>query len=115
MTPLIVAFIWLLASTTAASAHDHGPGSWINRQQLKDPLSKHHCCSAGRDCIEVPHGGLTETGGGYRITESGEHWPYARVIWESQDGRWWRCVYMSDSVLWRRFQTRCLIGPMPSF
>ena len=92
-----IALLWLLASTTAATAHDHGPGSWINRGQLKDPLTKHYCCNQ-QDCRRIPEGGLKEEGGGYRITETGEIWPYSRVLWESQ-----------DSTVPIRFQA-CLIG-----
>lgn len=115
-----VALVCLLASTAAASAHDHGAGSWINRGQLKDPLTKHYCCNQ-QDCRRIPEGGLKEEGGGYHIKETGEIWPYSRVLWESQDGSWWRCAYMQHSpypfpgMAHRMFSTRCLIGPPPSF
>lgn len=106
----LVALLWLLASSQAL-AHDTGAGSWINLNKLRDPLTKHHCCDR-RDCIQVSAEGLREQTGGYHITETGELWPYSRVLWESQDGQWWRCVYMANqSPIHRRGQTRCLIGP----
>lgn len=108
--PLLVAMILLLSSLLSA-AHDHGPGSWINLRGLKDPLTKHRCCDR-RDCIPIAQDGIVEQSGGYLITETSERWPYSRVLWESQDGRWWRCVYMADqNPIHRRGQTRCLIGP----
>lgn len=118
LAALSIAIIWVLVSATAASAHDHGAGSWINRQQLRDPLTKHYCCNAV-DCQRVPDGGLKEISGGYHITETGEHWPYGRVLWKSQDGAWWRCAYGTQSpfpgIVSRPLTTRCLIGPPPSF
>lgn len=50
---IIIASLWLLASTTAASAHDHGAGSWINTDKLKDLFTNSECCN-DKDCIRVP-------------------------------------------------------------
>lgn len=99
MVHLITVVLVLVASTFAA-AHD----SWISRNRLTDPSSGEWCCNH-IDCRAVPHGGVNEVSGGYVISETGETIPYARVIWRSQDGIWWRCRNMRTNA------TRCLIGP----
>jgi hypothetical protein len=53
----------------------------------------------------LPPGGIREVRGGYTIEETGEHIPYERVIWQSEDGAWWRCRNLQSNL------TRCLIGP----
>lgn len=86
----------------AAHAHDH----WINAMRLHDPVSGAWCCDE-RDCAAVPAGGVAERSGGYLVVETGELIPYARVIWRSPDGAWWRCRNLATGA------TRCLIGPPP--
>lgn len=91
-----------LALALPALAHNH----WINSLRLTDPVSGEWCCNH-IDCAPVKVGGVTETAGGYRVTETGEVIPHTRVIWQSQDGAWWRCRNMQTNA------TRCLIGPPP--
>ncbi len=93
-----------LLVTVPALAHD----SWISRSRLFDPLSRQWCCNE-HDCAPVDANGVREENGGYRIGETGENIPYSRVIWQSEDGRWWRCRNLVNNA------TRCLIGPPPGF
>lgn len=85
-------------------AHDH----WISRAQLVDPISGQWCCNH-IDCEPVRIGGLHEQDGGYLVSETGEQIPYRRIIWQSQDGQWWRCRNLLTN------KTRCLIGPPQGF
>ena len=91
-----------------------GHDTWISRNDLKDPQSGHPCCDH-RDCAEVRPGGVKHVAGGYLIADTEEIWPTSRVVWGSQDGKWWRCAYSSGTPLGnlpgRRTSTRCLIGP----
>jgi hypothetical protein len=89
-----------LCGSSYAVAHDH----WISRNRMIDPQSGEWCCNH-IDCTAVPAGGVAEQNGGYVVTETGETIPYARVIWRSQDGEWWRCRNLRTNA------TRCLIGP----
>jgi hypothetical protein len=57
----------------------------------------------------VPPDGIREVTGGYSVAATGELIPYARVIWRSEDGAWWRCRNLYNN------STRCLIGPPPGF
>jgi hypothetical protein len=75
----------LAALVTIALAHD----SWISRQQMRDPQTKEHCCNE-HDCQAES---VREVPGGY-ATQGGDVVPYSRVIWNSADGRWWRCRYL---------------------
>lgn len=97
-------FLALILLTTPAYAHDH----WINHAQLRDPISRVHCCTPGHDCPVIPHGGIREVISGYWIAETYETIPHIRVIWESPDGRWYRCPYLGQNG---KGQTKCLIGP----
>lgn len=94
-----IAMAMLIA--TGAFGHD----SWINKRHLVDPQSRQWCCDE-HDC-EPLKTGVKENGAGYIIAETGEDIPYARVIWKSEDGLWWRCRNLKDN------STRCLIGPPP--
>jgi hypothetical protein len=85
-----------------AKAHDHGSGSWINHQQLKDPQTGQWCCDE-RDTREE-NDNIRAVEGGYLIISTGEVIPKERVIWRSPGG-WWRSRNLSDGT------TRCLIGP----
>lgn len=100
--------LWGIAATSllmsgSALSHDH----WINDKHLSDPISRQWCCNE-EDCQPVEAGGVREQGGGYTIMETGEAIPYTRVIWKSEDGRWWRCRNAQNN------STRCLIGPPPA-
>jgi hypothetical protein len=95
-----ITIVLVLLASSFAVAHD----SWISRNRLTDPQSGEWCCNH-IDCAAVAPGGLNEVSGGYSISETGETIPYARVIWRSQDGTWWRCRNMRTNA------TRCLIGP----
>lgn len=92
----------LLALAGPALAHD----SWINSSQLRDPQSGEWCCNH----IDCAPEAVREVAGGY-ATAGGDVVPFARVIWKSQDGRWWRCRYLDAA---RAGRTRCLIGPPPN-
>jgi hypothetical protein len=96
----IVTGLLVLFGSSLALAHD----SWISRNRLTDPTSGEWCCNH-IDCAAVPADGINEVNGGYAVVETGELVPYARVIWRSQDGSWWRCRNMRTNA------TRCLIGP----
>lgn len=80
--------------------------SWINRQNLTDPLSKQTCCNKN-DCVEEQ---VREVIGGYLVM-SGEVIPYSRVIWASPEGTWVRCRNTPTDP---KSSTRCLIGPPPA-
>lgn len=84
----------------------YGHDSWINRNGLTDPVTKHWCCNE-HDC-EAER--VREVMGGYMVS-TGEVIPMSRVLWNSPDGRWWRCRFMSGSDVGK---TRCLIGPPPA-
>jgi len=105
MAPMLRLFatFFVLLGGSFATAHD----SWISRNRLTDPASGEWCCNQF-DCAEVPKNGLTESGTGYVVAETGEMIPYQRIIWKSQDGGWWRCRNMRTNA------TRCLIGPPPA-
>jgi len=94
----------LIVSSSSALSHDHGPGSWINQQSLRDPVSGENCCNLN-DC--QPDRSVRAVAGGY-IVETGELVPAYRVLWRSQDGAWWRCRVMGGANV---NATRCLIGP----
>jgi hypothetical protein len=98
---MIVAFVLLTGSF--ALAHDH----WISQNRMTDPVSGEWCCNQ-IDCAALPKDGIGEVSGGYLVSETREVIPYTRIIWNSQDGRWWRCRNLSNN------KTRCLIGPPPS-
>lgn len=95
----------LLLLISPAMAHDTGPGSWINSGGFRDPQSGEHCCNL-HDCRAEA---VREVSGGY-ATDGGDVVPYSRVIWNSADGRWWRCRYLGGEKIGK---TRCLIGPPP--
>jgi hypothetical protein len=94
--------LFVVFGASLATAHDH----WISRNRITDPTSGEWCCNH-IDCAEVPQNGVRENGVGYVVAETGETIPYARIIWKSQDGSWWRCRNMRTNA------TRCLIGPPP--
>ena len=96
----------LVACSSLALAHDHGPGSWINNERITDPVTKEWCCSTD-DCQEEPTN-VQAAAGGFTIISTGELIPTERVIWRSPGG-WWRCRYMPGHYL--AGKTRCLIGP----
>ena len=96
----LIAVLLVLFCSSLAVAHDH----WISRNRMIDPQSGEWCCNH-IDCAAVPAGGVHEVRGGYSVVETGETVPYARVIWRSQDGDWWRCRNLRTNA------TRCLIGP----
>lgn len=83
---------------------------WIQNGGFKDPQSGQVCCGES-DCKPVPDYGITQTEGGYYISESREFFPTNRVLWQSRDGRWWRCAPWENG---QQLRTRCLIGPIPS-
>jgi hypothetical protein len=87
---------------SAALAHDHGPGSWINNERIRDPVTGEWCCNLV-DCREEPDN-VEPVTDGYRIISTGEVIPRERVIWRSPGG-WWRCRNLATGA------TRCLIGP----
>ena len=67
-----------------ALAHDHGPGSWINRQNLRDPQTGQWCCDerdtrAETDNIEAVPGAAQEV-----IARTGKRAIPQFVI----DGKW---------------------------
>lgn len=97
---MLALFVLLVASP--AQAHD----SWINRQRLVDPTTGEWCCNSG-DCFEVKKGGVTEVVGGFFVSRTGETIPHRRVVWRSQDGAWWECLWHVDG----NPRIRCLIGP----
>lgn len=97
---LVIAIVAHVLLARPANAHD----SFISKKRLHDPSSKEWCCNH-IDCAAVPVGGIAEYGRGYLVTETREVIPYARVLWESDDGRWWRCRNLDTNA------TRCLIGP----
>jgi len=99
MVRLLLVLCAFCASSFAV-AHDH----WISGNRMTDPQSGEWCCNH-IDCAAVPAGGINEVYGGYSVNETGETIPYARVIWRSQDGTWWRCRNLRTNA------TRCLIGP----
>lgn len=87
----------LLFSMSNSMAHDH----WVSDSRLEDPFTGAWCCNLD-DCKpeqvkEVSNGYMTEAD--FVVKE--------RVLWKSQDGRWWRCRDKSTNA------TRCLIGPPP--
>ena len=82
----IVAALLVLSLSSIAVAHDH----WISRNRMIDPQSGEWCCNH-IDCEAVPTGGVSEVIGGYSVAETAETIPYARGLWRSQDGSWWRC------------------------
>ena len=98
--PLLCVLAVLTASM--AHAHDHGSGSWINHQNLRDPQTGQWCCDE-RDTQEE-NDNVEAVPGGYLIKSTGEIIPKERVIWRSPGG-WWRSRNLSDNT------TRCLIGP----
>ncbi len=95
-----IAIAFMLLTASVALAHD----SWINKLRLTDPASGEWCCNH-IDCAAVPAGGVGEVTGGYFVSETSETIPYARILWRSQDGSWWRCRNLATG------KTRCLIGP----
>jgi hypothetical protein len=95
-----------------ARAHDHGPGSWINNQKLKDPVTFEDCCNLN-DCAEEPSGNIEPVEAGFLIKSTGEVVARERVIWRSPGG-WWRCRYIGPVWPKKPGHTRCLIGPPPS-
>jgi hypothetical protein len=98
MVMLVIMLALPIGPAHVMPVHDH----WLNG--LIDPVTHAWCCDA-RDCLpEI----VREVPGGY-LVETGETIPSSRIIWKSQDGRWWRCAVGQD-----RQQTRCLIGPPPS-
>lgn len=100
--------VGLLLIATGALAHTTGPGSWIGREGLSDPVTKLSCCNE-YDCVEdTPN--IETVAGGFRIKSTGEIIPVARVIWRSPGG-WWRCVFTAGEDAGK---TRCLIGPPTS-
>lgn len=101
---LYAMIIWALIAWAdrKAKAHDHGAGSWINHQNLRDPVTDQWCCDE-RDTREETDN-VRAVEGGYLIISTGEVIPRERVIWRSPGG-WWRSRNLSDGT------TRCLIGP----
>jgi hypothetical protein len=97
---LCLALAGVLVLAPIALAHD----SWISDRGLTDPVSGQWCCNQ-HDCAPEQ---VREVGGGY-LVQTGEVIPFRRVIWKSQDGRWWRCRRYQDG----NESTRCLIGPPP--
>lgn len=91
----VIASLCLFGS---ALAHDH----WINSLKLTDPQTKQWCCNK----IDCRPEAVREVEGGY-ATQGGDVVPFSRVLWKSQDGRWWRCRNLPANT------TRCLIGPPP--
>lgn len=106
LTVALAAGFMLCAAAYVALAHDHGPGSWINHQNLHDPVTKEHCCNLN-DCQEEPDNVRALGSGDYLILNTQEVFPAKRVIWRSPGG-WWRCRYMIGPLAGK---TRCLIGP----
>jgi hypothetical protein len=98
----LIATLFILLGISVAGAHD----SWISRNRLTDPQSGQWCCNH-IDCEGQKNGDIREVQGGYLVAATGEVIPYARVIWKSEDGSWWRCRNMQTNA------TRCLIGPPP--
>lgn len=108
---LVVGLICLIGATVVGGrilAHEQGPGSWMNQERLLDPESNAWCCNE-QDCHQLVEADIVPVPGGYRVVETGEIIPKARVIWRSPDGHWWRCAYEAGD---RKGMTRCLIGPL---
>ena len=99
---LPTAAVAALALIAPVLAHDHGPGSWINNERIRDPVTGEWCCNLV-DCREEPDN-VEPVADGYRIRSTDELIPSARVIWRSPGG-WWRCRNLTTGA------TRCLIGP----
>jgi hypothetical protein len=102
---LLIAVLWL-AAIAAVPVKAHGDADWIMGKQLRDPASGAWCCGEV-DCARQPAGAVEEVEGGFRVVETGETIPFARIIWQSPTGEWWRCVVIESGVS----KTRCLIGP----
>jgi hypothetical protein len=90
-----------------AAVWPHDDAEWIMRERLHDPQTNAWCCGE-HDCERQPGGSVTEVDGGFLVVATGEVIAYARVIWKSPTGEWWRCRFTGGE---RAGQTRCLIGP----
>jgi|SRR5215472_13001559 len=95
--------VGVFALASYGLAHDH----WINHKELHDPITHQWCCN-DNDCraeevVEKPEGVLVS---------NGELISWDRVIWDSPDGKWWRCHdMMAGNGVPLHDVTRCLIGP----
>jgi hypothetical protein len=94
---ILLVFVLVATPITAASAHDF----WIDRRKV-DPLTKKLCCGEN-DCQIVPEDVVHITPSGYRLDDTGETIPLARVQ-PSPDGLTWRCRWGG--------QTQCFFSPM---
>jgi hypothetical protein len=94
----------------ATAALGHGAWQWIEDYRLYDPQTGDWCCGKN-DCGAIEGDGISQTSLGYQIKATGEVIPYSRVIWESPDGKPWRCWNTYGE---RKGLTRCLIMPPPS-
>jgi len=111
---LAIALVVLVtAALRMARAHD----SWINRDDLRDPISGVQCCGPA-DCEDLSIEGIKvteEPNGDVTIADTGERVEARRVIWASPEGHWYRCSFFygeSGATMWKR--VRCLIGPPPA-
>jgi hypothetical protein len=108
----ILISIVLIVAASVARAHDvMHVSDWINKKGLVDPKGAGLCCGEN-DCTPIPSNGIELRNGGYYLVETRETISSERVIWQSDDGRWWRCA-PKDSI-GNRSHTRCLIGPPQS-
>lgn len=98
MRNILVPLIVLLCGLLPARAVD----DWIDGIKFTDPATKQWCCNHV-DCKRIAETSITQTPAGIIINDTGELWPYARVIWASPD-TWVRCQHADG-------KTRCLIGP----
>lgn len=99
---VIVASIVFL--TVTATAHDAGPGSWINNGGLRNSAGE--LCCGDNDCFVTPATPVTLPAPGYRLP-SGEFIPEAEAQ-PSQDGQYWRCKRPDGS-------RRCFFFPPPTW
>jgi hypothetical protein len=86
-------------------AHDHGLPNWITK--------KHPSCCGEDDCFRINMNDVSMREEGIYIKATGEVIPYKDVK-QSEDGEWWRCVYLSDPKNKESNKTRCLFLPTVS-
>ena len=101
---------------TPAYAHDTGPGSWINHQALKNPVTGMGCCGVNA-CSVVPKSAVHRTGGGFLVEHLGypdrHHYEHMGMVTDfvpdneinpSADDDYWLC-HGAD------FSVRCFMAP----
>lgn len=82
----------------------HGDAQWI----MDDPKTS-YCCGV-IDCWKEPEGAVMPAKGGYRITDTGQFFPFGHPdVHPSKDGDYWTCrpPHMGGAV-------KCLFVPLSS-